>query len=65
MPEEEGLKYTAEYIADKLEQLSDAAYGWNIDGMVVGMKVRDFERLMDQAAEMIREKQQEADDASD
>lgn len=65
MPEEVGLKYTAEYIADKLEQLSDAAYGWNIDGMVVGMKVVDFERLMDQAAEMIREKQQEADDAFD
>jgi len=65
MPEEVGLKYTAEYIADKLEQFSDAAYGWNIDGMVVGMKVVDFERLMDQAAEMIREKQQEADDASD
>ena len=50
----EGFEYTKEYVAAKLEELSDAAYGWNISGNVVGLPVRLFERLMDIAAEMIR-----------
>lgn len=56
-PEEtdEGLEYTKEYVAAKLEELSDMAYGWNISGKVVGLPVSMFERLMDTAAEMIRE----------
>lgn len=50
----EDLEYTAEYVANRLEQLSDAAYGWNVCGKVVGIPVSEFERLMDAAAEMIR-----------
>jgi hypothetical protein len=49
------LEYTKEYVAAKLEELSDVAYGWNICGKVVGLPVSMFERLMDTAAEMIRE----------
>ena len=52
---DEGLEYTKEYVAAKLEELSDAAYGWNISGKVAGLPVSMFERLMDTAAEMIRE----------
>ena len=50
----DGLEYTKEYVAAKLEELSDAAYGWNMSGKVVGLPVSMFERLMDTAAEMIR-----------
>ncbi len=49
-----GLEYTKEYVAAKLEELSDSAYGWNMSGKVVGLPVSMFERLMDTAAEMIR-----------
>jgi len=52
---DEGLEYTKEYVAAKLEELSDTAYGWNICWKVVGLPVSMFERLMDTAAEMIRE----------
>ena len=51
---DEGFEYTKEYVATKLEELSDAAYGWNLSGKVVGVPVTTFERLMDTAAEMIR-----------
>ena len=50
----EGFEYTKEYVAAKLKELSDAAYGWNMNGKVVGLPVSVFERLMDTAAEMIR-----------
>ena len=50
----ECLEYTKEYVAAKLEELSDAAYGWNMSGKVVGLPVSMFEHLMDTAAEMIR-----------
>lgn len=50
----EAPEYTKEYVATKLEELSDAAYGWNMSGKVVGLPVSMFERLMDTAAEMIR-----------
>ena len=50
------FEYTPEYVANRLEELSDAAYGWHVNGKVVGIPVAEFERLLDKAAEIIRQK---------
>lgn len=50
------FEYTPEYVANRLEELSDVAYGWHINGKVVGIPVVEFERLLDKAAEIIRQK---------
>lgn len=49
----EGQEYSREYIASMLNEVSESAYGWNIDGKVLGIPVNEFERLMDVAAEMV------------
>lgn len=49
----EGQEYSREYIASMLNEVSNSAYGWNIDGKVLGVPVNEFERLMDVAAEMV------------
>ena len=49
----DGQEFTPDYIASRLIQLADGAYGWNIDGSVLGIPCTDFERLMNIAAEMI------------
>lgn len=53
---DQDFEYTPEYVANRLEELSDAAYGWNMSGKVVGIPVVEFERLLDKAAEIIRQK---------
>ena len=37
-------------IAQKLRELGESAYGYHIGNMVIGMSVRSFENLMDEAA---------------
>lgn len=37
-------------IAQKLRELGESAYGYHIGNMVMGMPVRSFENLMDEAA---------------
>lgn len=37
-------------IAQKLRELGESAYGYHIGNMVMGMSVRSFENLMDEAA---------------
>ena len=49
----EGQEFTSDYIASRLIQLADSAYGWNINGNVLGITCTDFERLMNIAAKMI------------
>ena len=49
----EGQEYTADYIATRLNQLSDSAYRWNIDGDVLGIPCTEFELLMNVASKMI------------
>lgn len=53
---DQDFEYTPEYVANRLEELSDAAYGWHMSGKVVGIPVVEFERLLDKAAEIIRQK---------
>lgn len=50
----DGQEYTKDYIAQRLIQISDSAYGWHINEKVLGIDVREFEQLMNVAAEMIR-----------
>lgn len=52
----EGQEYTADYIAQRLNQLSECAYDWHIDNKVAGIDVCEFEQLMDVAAKMILRK---------
>lgn len=49
----DGQEYTKDYIAQRLIQISESAYGWRIDDKVLGIDVREFEQLMNVAAEMI------------
>lgn len=49
----DGQEYTKDYIAQCLIQISESAYGWHINDKVLGIDVREFEQLMNVAAEMI------------
>ena len=40
-------------IAQKLREVGEAAYGYHIGDMVMGMPVRNFENLMDEAAKRL------------
>lgn len=41
-------------IADMLKELSDKAWGYHIDEMVLGMPIRNFKSLMTEAAERLK-----------
>lgn len=43
-----------EEIAKELESLSDSAYGWHMNDMVIGIPVSNFENLLDVAAKRLR-----------
>lgn len=49
----EGQEYSKDYIAQRLRQISDSAYGWHVNNKVVGIDVTEFEQLLDAAAEML------------
>lgn len=40
-------------IAQKLREVGKAAYGYHVGNMVMGMPVRNFENLMDEAAKRL------------
>lgn len=43
----------ARKVVNRLKYLNEVAYGYHIDGCVMGMKVDEFESMMEQAADMI------------
>lgn len=50
----DGQEYTKDYIAQRLIEISNRAYGWHINDKVLGIDLTEFEQLMDVAAKMIR-----------
>jgi len=53
--------YSPKTVADTLRNLSYDAYNWHINERVVGMDVKEFELLMDTAADMITKRCQQDD----
>lgn len=49
----EEQEYSKDYIAQRLRQISDSAYGWRINDKVLGIDVAEFEQLLNVAADMI------------
>ncbi len=45
--------YTRKQLIEKLLAIEDDAYGWHINGQVLGIDVSDFEDIMHQAACML------------